>query len=293
MRKLIVTATRLILLTLFLSSSTIAEEPTAKPPAKIDGKWFGKLNVGPVNLRLVIDVEEKDGKLAAVMTSLDQGNAKMKFDSFELKDGQIVGEVGQIGGSYKAKYSDNKLAGTWKQGGQQFPLEMKRITEVPKQQVLSVWRGNLETGAQTLELQFRHLKNDKGEKELVFDSLTQGANNIPAKMETDGDEVVIKVPAIAATFKATKKGDKVKGTWKQPGVELPLEVAMVESAKTEVSPPDRPQHPKQPYPYREEFVKFDGGADDVKLAGTITLPKKVGDESKKYPAVVLVTGSGP
>jgi dipeptidyl aminopeptidase/acylaminoacyl peptidase len=71
---------------------------------------------------------------------------------------------------------------------------------------------------------------------------------------------------------------------------------MVESAKTEMSPPERPQHPKRPFPYREEFVEFDGGADGVKLAGTITLPeKKEGDAAKglKYPAVILVTGSGP
>jgi alpha-beta hydrolase superfamily lysophospholipase len=50
---------------------------------------------------------------------------------------------------------------------------------------------------------------------------------------------------------------------------------------------NRPQTPKPPYPYLEEEVTFENG--DVTLAGTLTIPKGEGP----FPAVALVTGSGP
>lgn len=42
-------------------------------------------------------------------------------------------------------------------------------------------------------------------------------------------------------------------------------------------------------PYTSEEVAFPGGADDVTLAGTLTLPEGEGP----FPAIVLVSGSGP
>jgi fermentation-respiration switch protein FrsA (DUF1100 family) len=51
----------------------------------------------------------------------------------------------------------------------------------------------------------------------------------------------------------------------------------------------RPQEPEPPYPYYEEEVIFQNEKDGVRLAGTLSLPLAKG----KFPAVVLVTGSGP
>lgn len=51
----------------------------------------------------------------------------------------------------------------------------------------------------------------------------------------------------------------------------------------------RPQEPVTPYPYDTVDVKFENIYDGVVLAGTITQPRAEG----RYPAVVLVTGSGP
>jgi pimeloyl-ACP methyl ester carboxylesterase len=51
----------------------------------------------------------------------------------------------------------------------------------------------------------------------------------------------------------------------------------------------RPQEPRPPYPYYEEEVFFLNERHRVRLAGTLTLP-----QSKwPFPAVVLITGSGP
>jgi len=45
----------------------------------------------------------------------------------------------------------------------------------------------------------------------------------------------------------------------------------------------------EPVPYLQEEVRFPGGAEDVMLAGTLTLPEGEGP----FPAVILMTGSGP
>jgi hypothetical protein len=51
----------------------------------------------------------------------------------------------------------------------------------------------------------------------------------------------------------------------------------------------RPQMPKEPFPYRQQEVTFTNDRDAVTLAGTLTYPSAAG----RFPAVVLVTGSGP
>ena len=50
----------------------------------------------------------------------------------------------------------------------------------------------------------------------------------------------------------------------------------------------RPQEPKRPFSYIEKEVSFTNNVDGTVLKGTLTLP----DTQKKYPAVILVTGSG-
>lgn len=63
-------------------------------------------------------------------------------------------------------------------------------------------------------------------------------------------------------------------------------IPFVLSKETKVG---RPQEPKAPFPYREEEVVFQNTAEDIQLAGTLTLPHSKGP----HPAVILVHGSGP
>ncbi len=51
----------------------------------------------------------------------------------------------------------------------------------------------------------------------------------------------------------------------------------------------RPQLPEAPFPYNSEVVSFQNEFDSVRLAGTLTYPKK----GTNFPAVVLISGSGP
>ncbi|MPR32683.1 alpha/beta hydrolase family protein [Salmonirosea aquatica] len=49
------------------------------------------------------------------------------------------------------------------------------------------------------------------------------------------------------------------------------------------------QEPKPPYPYHTEEVQFKNDQAGITLSGTLTIPEKDGN----FPAVVLITGSGP
>lgn len=51
----------------------------------------------------------------------------------------------------------------------------------------------------------------------------------------------------------------------------------------------RAQDPQAPFPYQSKDVTFLNSYDNVNLAGTLTSPKREG----RFPAVVLLTGSGP
>ena len=51
----------------------------------------------------------------------------------------------------------------------------------------------------------------------------------------------------------------------------------------------RPQNPVKPYPYREEEVSYDNKTASITLAATLTIPAGKGP----FPAVLLITGSGP
>jgi fermentation-respiration switch protein FrsA (DUF1100 family) len=49
------------------------------------------------------------------------------------------------------------------------------------------------------------------------------------------------------------------------------------------------QDPQPPYPYHSEDLRFENQAAGITLAGTLTVP----EEGERFPAAVLVSGSGP
>ena len=51
----------------------------------------------------------------------------------------------------------------------------------------------------------------------------------------------------------------------------------------------RPQEPLKPYPYYAEDLTFENKKAGISLAGTLTIPEKKGT----FPAVILISGSGP
>ena len=152
----------------------------------------------------------------------------------------------------------------------------------------SLWEGKLKIGAVELRLVLKLYQNEDKSFGADLDSPDQGVLNIQATstIVTD-DSVKIEIKSIMGSYSAAfiKDSAKVRGIFKQAGMALPLELKKIDK----VSEVKRPQMPKKPYPYNEEEITFENKEANITLAGTFTFPKDEG----KYPAVVMVTGSGP
>ena len=98
----------------------------------ITGTWQGSLTPpSGKELRIVLQFSKDDGKLKAIMYSIDQGAQPIKASSVTLDGSALKCTVDMIGGSYEGKLSaDGKsIAGTWTQGATPLPLNLARATK--------------------------------------------------------------------------------------------------------------------------------------------------------------------
>lgn len=149
------------------------------------------------------------------------------------------------------------------------------------------WSGKLklQSGIQ-LTVVFNISYSD-GKYSSTLDSPDQGVKGIPCgEVKVEYDSVKIDVPVIAGGYrgKINQKSKTISGIWTQAGSSFELDL---EYSKEFVGP-NRPQEPKPPFPYNSENVKFFNEKDSLTLGGTLTYPK----EGDKFPAVVLISGSG-
>ena len=154
------------------------------------------------------------------------------------------------------------------------------------QDITGQWNGLLNVQGMKLRLVFHITKTDQGYSS-TMDSPDQGAAGIPMSSTVfENPKLVLKLDAAGIEYTGELKEEMVIGTFKQSGLSFPMDLKRESIEKPVVN---RPQEPKKPYPYVSEEVTFENKEAGVKLAGTLTLPAKEG----KYPAVVLITGSGP
>jgi pimeloyl-ACP methyl ester carboxylesterase len=149
-------------------------------------------------------------------------------------------------------------------------------------QFTNLWEGKLKISTAALRIVLKTFNNPDGTPGAYLVSPDQGANNIPVTMITiTEDSLKFAVQPIGAFYsgRINKDSALVRGIFKQGALTLPL-------LFTEVK---RPQEPKKPYPYNDEEVTFENKSANITLAGSLTYPEGEG----KYPAVVLITGSGP
>lgn len=152
------------------------------------------------------------------------------------------------------------------------------------QNISGTWHGKLSLPAGSLTIVFHINQSGEGEYTTTLDSPDQGATNIKTQSTSFKDSVLtIQIPLINASYKGKLNSEhSIVGTFTQ-GMALALNLE-----KGEANKPKRPQEPQPPFPYRSEEVSVKNAKDGITLAGTLTLPEK----GNKFPAVVLVTGSG-
>ena len=148
------------------------------------------------------------------------------------------------------------------------------------------WMGSLQVGKENLQIGVS-IDEDFNPEKSYFISPDQGVMHIAIKkIIQHKDSIIIQAKDIAASFKGQLNStkDTLKGKWYQ-GKSLALNFTKVEK----LPGMNRPQNPVKPYNYVEESVSFTEKKSGIALAGTLTLPQGKGP----FPAVILVSGSGP
>jgi hypothetical protein len=157
-----------------------------------------------------------------------------------------------------------------------------------QQSIEGIWQGVLKVQSSELRIVFKISPTPEGKLTATLDSPDQGAKDIPVSdVAFENGNVKIEVKSIFGAYTGKLESDNatITGEWKQGAAALPLILKRTEKAP-EVR---RPQEPQRPFPYRDEDVVYDNQKAGIKLAGTLTLP----DTGGPFPAVVLITGSGP
>ncbi|MBS4013917.1 MAG: alpha/beta fold hydrolase [Bacteroidetes bacterium] len=160
------------------------------------------------------------------------------------------------------------------------------ITNLQSQDITGKWNGILKVQGMQLTIVFNIEKNES-EYFSTMDSPDQGAFGIKVDKTSFSDNTLrLSIPSAGIEYSGEFLGDKILGTFKQFSFETELNLT---KDIIEVQKPNRPQEPQPPFPYISEDVYFKNTKDNITLAGTLTIP---GDKGN-YPAVVLITGSGP
>lgn len=263
------------------------------------GDWQGTLKVGSAELRLVLHIAKNAaGSLQGTMDSIDQASYGLPLSTISLKEGKLNFAVGVVHGTYDGKVNaeGTQISGTWSQG-QPLPLDFKKANVPIKAEhkpakpsdIDGSWWGTLDTGVSKLRLVF-HILNTEDGLVATLDSLDQNVKGLPVTTVTRKDASIrMELKQIAGVFegKIDKEVTSMDGTWTQAGQSWPLALKRAKGAAEMER--RRPQVPVKPYPYREEEVRYENKGADVWLAATLTIPPGKGP----FPAVVLITGSGP
>ncbi len=158
----------------------------------------------------------------------------------------------------------------------------------PYQPIVGTWMGPLTIMGTQLRIAFNISVADDGSLKATLDSLDQSVSGIPVDTTTYENGILkLVIASIGGEWegKLDTATDELKGQWKQGGMTLELSL----KRQAGVVKDNRPQEPKEPYPYKAEDVKYaNTKSASVTLAATLTIPEGTGP----FPAVVLITGSG-
>ena len=155
------------------------------------------------------------------------------------------------------------------------------------QNVAGKWLGTITFGSTKLRIAFEISEVKEGDYTASMRSIDQSGVSIPmSAVKLNGDSLRLEMDAIHSAYegKFTADGDTIEGNWLQRGTTTPLVMNRVDMLPEII----RPQTPKKPYPYIEEEVAYENQQANVRIAGSLTLPKEKGP----FPAVLLIVGSG-
>ncbi|MEP6619011.1 MAG: alpha/beta fold hydrolase [bacterium] len=262
---------------------------------KATGRWHGAITTPIGQLTLVISLREAaDGTRSGDMESIDQAaGEKIPLANVTSSAARLTFSVPSIGATYEADWNDaaQVCTGTFRQGAT-LPLSLKRGVPAAMPVVDGLdgtWRAQLPRGTANLRLVLHVVTTTYGTR-VRLDSPDLGAMGLEvAQFARQRDSVRFTIPAAGVEFLGTMApGGVVSGTWTRTG-QPAVQVTFARDVAAPVAP-TRSQWPITIKGYRAEEVSFANAADArVVLAGTLTIP----DGAGPFPAVVLISGSGP
>ena len=152
-------------------------------------------------------------------------------------------------------------------------------------QVEGYWKGQIDLGAQKLEMGF-DIKASVDGYSATLDVPAQGAKDIPVDETVfQGNHLQMTMSAMGASYSGELNEGVIEGEFAQRGMTFPLHLT---KAEKNVQQHVRPQDPQPPFNYRIEEVSFTNAKEGNTLTGTLTIPEGDGP----FLALVLVSGSG-
>ncbi|NOQ91506.1 MAG: alpha/beta hydrolase [Flavobacteriaceae bacterium] len=158
------------------------------------------------------------------------------------------------------------------------------VINLSAQDITGSWNGILKVQSIEIPVVF-HISKVNGLYTSTMDSPSQGAMGLSTdKTILKNDTLKIEMSKLGVVYEGTFDDELIKGVFTQGGMPIPLELV-----RGNYKQKKKFQEPTKPYPYLSEEVSFiNSKANNIKLAGTLTLPKGV----KNPPVAILITGSG-
>jgi pimeloyl-ACP methyl ester carboxylesterase len=159
------------------------------------------------------------------------------------------------------------------------------VVSLCAQEITGSWEGSLEVQNTKLRLVF-HIERSDSILTTKMDSPDQGAFGLPTtRTNFRENKLEIVASGLGLYYNGSLENDTIRGTFNQGGIPFPLLLMRTEEPQF-----NRPQTPVGPLPYiSEEVTIIPDKKESLSLAGTLTLP----DRTAVFPAVVLISGSGP
>jgi hypothetical protein len=166
------------------------------------------------------------------------------------------------------------------------------INQLKAQDITGSWVGEISVGGTHLHLIFNIKKASDTSFISTIDCPEQKITGLACSSTyLKGDSLFVGIAIIKGGFTGVwNRKDSIGGVYKQGGGKI----AMGLKRKTEAEiadlskDPVRAQTPKKPYGYFSEDVEYDNADKSLHYGATFTRP----DNSGKYPAVIIISGSG-
>jgi len=250
------------------------------------GTWAGEISVSANKVPLIFHITiDKKNTYKVNMDSPAQGAMGIPINDVKVTGHTIMLNIAAANAIFEGEFDKQSagIKGVWKQGGHSFPLTLQQKNE----DILGLWKGGLQGTSVNLSIEIS--VTDKNSA-IAYLSPNNGISKVKvSNLVNKQTTLSFEVPNEGVTYKGvySEENKEISGVFSQGGREFVLN--FTKSANSQQVKLDRPQHPTKPYTYNSTEVVFENIRANIKLSGTLTTPKGKGN----YPAVVLISGSGP